>query len=185
MKLGVVVGHTKNKPGAFSETMNVHEYKWNSDLGKKIEPHANANLEIKTFFRDGHGIAGAYREADQWGADLTVELHFNSSDNVTATGTGVLYFPGSARGRRWAGLLRDQIGQVLGLPDWPRGTGGVVTPFQASGVQERGKASLGAGRAPAALIEPFFGSNPNDCAVASAEKGALARAIAAAAGRFS
>ena len=176
MRFGVVVGHTKVQPGAFSSTFGQSEYVWNSDLASRILSMAGG-LDIKVFFRDGHGIAGAYAQTDAWGASAVTELHFNSSHNVTSTGTGVLYLAGSARGRLLATCLHGQLSQVLGLSDWPRGTGGVVTPFQASGAQERGKTSLSAGRAPAALIEPFFGSNPDDCSVAASRKDDMARAI--------
>ena len=183
MKLGIVVGHTRNRQGAHSQTLAQSEYPWNSDLAERIQARAG-DLEHRVFFRDGHGIKGAYRQADDWGATVTVELHFNASDNAHATGTGVLYFPGSVNGKRLATLLREEMGTALELPDWPSGTGGVVTPFQASGKQERGKTSLGAGRAPAALIEPFFGSNPDDATRANARKDALAEAIVRAARRY-
>lgn len=183
MKLGVVVGHTQNRPGAHSTFLDANEYPWNRDLASRIEKNSGA-LKTKVFFRDGHGIAGAYRESDEWGSDITVELHFNSADSPHATGTGVLYHPNSDSGKRFATLLRQEIREALPLPDWPGGTGGVVTPFEASGEQRRGQTSLSAGVAPATLIEPFFGSNKGDCKVAEANKDALAVAIVQAAGRF-
>jgi N-acetylmuramoyl-L-alanine amidase len=113
-----------------------------------------------------------------------VELHFNAAVASNATGTGVLYHPRSTRGRAWAGLLQSGMTAALGLPPWPEGTDGVITPFRASGREMRGQKSLSAGQAPAALIEPFFGSNPADAARAAAAKGALALAIVRAAERW-
>ncbi len=83
-----------------------------------------------------------------------------------------------------AKLLCQEIRAALQLPDWPPGTGGVVTPFQASGEERRGQRSVTSGRAPATLIEPFFGSHRGDCEVAQANKDALAQAIVAAVRRF-
>lgn len=183
MKLGIVVGHTNLDKGAASPHLGQQEYTWNSDLAQRIVA-LNSPIGRKVFFRDGVGVAGAYAAADAWGAKLTVELHFNSAHLHTATGTGVLYLAGSQRGRRFAGFLYARINAVLGLGEWPKGTGGVVTPYQASGAQMRGQRSLTAGRAPATLIEPFFGSNPNDCARAQARKDDLAAAILAAAADF-
>lgn len=182
MKLGVIVGHTNNSKGAWSDTLGQAEYTWNRHLAELIEDIATS-VEIKTFLRDGHGIAGAYAASDAFGANLTVELHFNASHNDQATGTGVLYYPGSKNGRRFSKFLFDELSQVLGLRDWPKGSGGVVTPFQASGQQRRGLRSLSAGRAPAALIEPFFGSNPQDSATAQSSKQDMAQAIVRAAER--
>ncbi len=183
MKLGIIVGHTANRPGAHSPFLESSEYPWNSDLADRVKQNAGA-LKTKVFFRDGHGISGAYRESDEWGSDITVELHFNSADSVHATGTGVLYHPSSMSGKRFAIMLRQEMGEALGLPDWPSGTGGIVTPFEASGEQRRGQTSLSAGVAPATLIEPFFGSSKNDCQVAGARKDELAKAIVRAAGRY-
>ncbi len=183
MRLGIVVGHTSYRPGAYSQYLESAEYPWNADLAKRIEACADG-LETKTFFRDLQGIAGAYADSDHWGSDLTVELHFNASDNGHATGTGVIYDPESRESRDMAKLLCQEIRAALQLPDWPPGTGGVVTPLQASGEERRGQRSVTSGRAPATLIEPFFGSNRGDCQAAQANKDALARAIVAAIKRF-
>jgi N-acetylmuramoyl-L-alanine amidase len=180
MKLGIIVGHTRADEGAFSRTLNQQEYSWNSDLANMILA-VNSGVERRVFFRDNGGIDGAYGASDQWGSNITVELHFNSAHLSTATGTGVLYLSGSTRGKRFATHLFERTNAVLRLGDWPKQTGGVVTPFQASGQQMRGQRSLTAGRAPATLIEPFFGSNPNDCNTASANKSKYAEAIVRAA----
>jgi N-acetylmuramoyl-L-alanine amidase len=183
MKLGIVVGHTSYRPGAYSQYLKSAEYPWNIDLAKRIEACADG-LETKTFLRDAQGIAGAYADSDRWGSDLTVELHFNSSDNAHSTGTGVIYDPESRESRDMAKLLCQEIRSALQLPDWPPGTGGVVTPLQASGEERRGQRSVTSGRAPATLIEPFFGSHRGDCQVAESGKDALALAIATAIKRF-
>ncbi|WP_306115515.1 MULTISPECIES: N-acetylmuramoyl-L-alanine amidase [unclassified Roseovarius] len=183
MKLGVIVGHTQNSQGAYSPTLQAYEYTWNSDLAQRIQNTAT-HLTIRTFFRDNVGIAGAYQASDAFGSDITVELHFNSSHNTSSKGTGILYCPGSTRGRSFATLLFEEMDAVLGFGDWPQGSGGVVTPFQASGQQRRGETSLKSGRAPATLIEPFFGSNPTECASANANKTNLASAIVTAAERY-
>ena len=44
---------------------------------------------------------------------------------------------------------------------------------------DRGGESLYVGRAPAILVEPYFGSNANDCNAADVKRDALARAILA------
>ncbi|MCP3970937.1 MAG: N-acetylmuramoyl-L-alanine amidase [Rhodobacteraceae bacterium] len=180
MKLGIIVGHTSADAGALSAHLGMQEYPWNKDLATRIG-QVGTQIGIRTFLRDQGGIAGAYQRSDAWGSDITTELHFNSAHNQNARGTGILYDPGSSSGKRFAGHLFDRISAVLETPDWPRGTGGAVTPFQASGRQRRGQRSLQAGRAPATLIEPFFGSSPSDSGKAGARKDQLAEAIVRAA----
>jgi N-acetylmuramoyl-L-alanine amidase len=182
-RLGIIVGHESRAQGAPSPWLGTHEYPWNSDLAA-IMMAVETPLECKVFFRDGVGIAGAYAASDDWGSDVTVELHFNYSDNENATGTGILYYPGSKRGRQFAGILYREISGVLGLREWPRGSGGIATPFEASGQARRGQTSLAAGRAPATLLEPFFGSNERDSAAAAAGKQDYAAAIIRAAERM-
>lgn len=182
MKVAIVVGHTKNAPGAESKTLRTTEYPWNKDLAAKIVAQSPNGIEFKTFLRDDGGVAGAYKAGDKWGADAFVELHFNSSHNVTSTGTGVLYQTGKSKA--WAEALYAELSKVLRLKAWPGGTDGVCTPFQASGRQERGKGSLTASSAPSALIEPFFGSNPNDSRMAQSNKDRMAAAVARAAATY-
>lgn len=181
-KLAIVVGHTADAPGAYSATLASSEYPWNKDLAQRIAALGTATLESRTFFRDGIGIAGAYAAGDDWGAHAFVELHFNASHNATSTGTGVLYQ--TAASKPLALALYGEISSVLRLPPWPKRSAGVCTPFQASGAQERGKNALTASRRPSALIEPFFGSNPDDCRAAQARKEALAGAVFTAAAAF-
>lgn len=174
MKLAIVVGHTNSAKGAYATSRNVHEYTWNKALAEKIL-EARGKHDIKIFFRDGIGIAGAYQSADDWGANATIELHFNASHHDTSSGSGVLYAPGSAKGKLLAKSLQNELQGFTKLKSWPEGTDGVVTPFQASGKQQRGLTSLTSGRAPAALVEPFFGSCPSDCNAAMVDLSSLAK----------
>ena len=174
-KLAVVVGHSKADKGAYSPILKNSEYDWNSDLAKTIASASSPTLEIKVFYRDMGGIPGAYGAGDSWGADAFIELHFNSSHNTTSIGTGILYQ--TSKSKPLAQELFKELHEVLELQAWPEGSGGVCTPFQASGSQERGKKSLTASKKPSALIEPFFGSNPKDPDIAAAKKADMAAAI--------
>lgn len=166
MKIGIVVGHTRLSPGKLSPWLQVHEYPWNCDLADLMLSAAPPGHGFRVFFRDGQGITGAYRQADEWGADRTVELHFNAFAPA-ASGTLTLYAPGSKRGRWLAGVVQERMVAVLGLQDR-----GAVEPMG-----DRGLASLTAIPAPAILVEPFFGTNRVDCEVATARKAELAAAI--------
>lgn len=175
-RLAIVVGHNSEKQGAVRTDTGETEFVWNSDLAKMIEDEARdyPDLEVKTFFRQpGLGytreIRRVYEETDRWGANATVELHFNSSANTSASGTETLT-SGTPASMALAVSVNQEMVAALGLKDR-----GVKT--RAAG--DRGGASLMSGRAPAALIEPFFGSSEKGqkATDSSAEKRALAEAV--------
>lgn len=154
--LAVVVGHNERAQGAIRQDTGETEYSWNSRLAAMIDDLSSqyAGLNVRVFFRNGalrsytREIKDVYARTDAWGADATVELHFNSHHNPNATGTETLT-SGSRKSLEYAYELQDNMLDALGLRD--RGEKIVRTG--------RGSASLMSGRAPAALIEPFFGSS--------------------------
>ncbi|WP_027237831.1 N-acetylmuramoyl-L-alanine amidase [Leisingera caerulea] len=175
MKLAIVVGHNARAQGAVRPDTGETEFAWNSRLAKMILAEAKRfpGIDVRTFFRARGGTYGdeirrVYRETDDWGADATCELHFNSHHNPQATGTETLS-SGSAASLRYCEALQTRMLAALGLKN--RGRKVVRTG--------RGAASLIAGRAPAALIEPFFGSSPKGQQATDEphEMQALARAI--------
>lgn len=175
-RFAIVVGHNSEKQGAVRGDSGETEFVWNSDLAKLIEHEARdyADLEVRTFYRQaGLGYRGeirrVYEETDRWGANVTVELHFNSHADPSATGTETLT-SGTPASMALAVAVNREVVAALGLRDR-----GVKT--RAS--DDRGGASLMSGRAPAILIEPFFGSSPKGQKATDTthEKEALAEAI--------
>ncbi len=176
MKLAIVVGHNSEKQGAVRPDTGESEFVWNSGLAKMIEQQARdyPGFEVKIFYRQpGLGYRGeirrVYEETDRWGANATVELHFNASSNPNASGTETLT-SGTAASMALALAVNQEMVAVLGLKD--RGV-------KTRSARDRGGASLMSGRAPAILIEPFFGtSKRGQCATNSlSKKEALAEAI--------
>lgn len=168
-RIALVVGHNPASQGAVRATDKRTEYDWNGDLAAAIMAHAPAMYRV---FRrpSGRGYSAEIRETyaavDAWGASASIELHFNGGA-ASATGTETLS-SGSANSRKLAALIQPAMVVALGLRD--RG-------ILIRGKSERGGASLHAGRAPAVLIEPYFGSNKADCAAADRNYSALSRAI--------
>lgn len=166
-KLAAIVGHTRESPGAFGQDpIGQNEYFWNSDLAERMKQHATgfADLSVEVFFRDLGGIPGAYRRAGEWGADACIELHFNSFEG-NARGTETIFV--TERSQPLAEALQAAMVGVLALRD--RGTN---PPREG-----RGRQSLTQLQVPSVIVEPFFGSNPNDCQRAHERKGALATAL--------
>lgn len=157
MKLAIVVGHNRQSQGAVRSDTGESEWIYNSTLAAHmVEASKNHNIQAEIFFRaPGLGysreIAQVYSEVDEWGADASIELHFNSHGDPTASGTETLS-SGSARSVELAEEVHMAMVEDLGLRD----RGVKVHNRRTKG---RGYKSLVAGSAPAILVEPFFGSS--------------------------
>lgn len=168
-KIALVIGHNARAQGAVRATDGRTEYDWMADLAAAIQAAQPAMYKIirrpagKAYSAE---IKEAYGAADAWGAVATVELHFNGGPPA-ATGTETLT-SGTTGSLRLAKLIQPAMVGALGLRDR-----GLVTRKRG----DRGGESLWVGRAPAVLIEPYFGSNPEDCRAADRHFSALARAI--------
>lgn len=166
-KIALVVGHNAYAQGAVRALDGVSEFVWNGKLAQMIAALSPANYVVVHRTAGAGEIARAYREVTASGALASVEIHFNASEAASATGTETLT-SGSAKSVRLAGAINDAMVAVLGLKNR-----GVKTVPKGG----RGYVSLNAADAPAVLIESYFGSNANDCAVADAKISALAAAI--------
>lgn len=177
MKLAIVVGHNEVSQGAVRSDNGESEFLYNSRLATLMRRVAHEhNLQIGVFFRRPGGgysreIARVYKEVDDWGADASIELHFNSAGDPRASGTET-FSSGSSGSLELAQEVQMEMVEELGLRD--RGI-----KIRNSRTKGRGYQSLVAGRAPAILIEPFFGSNGRGTAVSDErhEQEALAEAI--------
>ena len=166
-RIALVVGHNPKAQGAVRVTDGRTEYDWCGDLAAQIFALAPARYTIVRRTPGSGEIGRAYAEVDRLGVNASVELHFNAAEAASATGTETLT-SGSAASKRLAALVQAGMVGALGLRD--RG-------LLVRSKSERGGASLHTGKAPAILIEPYFGSNRADCAAADRNFPALARAI--------
>lgn len=165
-KVALIVGHNAKAQGAVRVTDGRTEYDWCGVLAEAIHRLDPARYIIIRRTPGTGEIARAYAMADQTGVLATVELHFNGGP-AAATGTETLT-SGSRGSVRLCDLLQRHMVSALGLPD--RGV-------KVRGRKDRGGSSLHSGKAPAALIEPYFGSNRGDCVTADAQMTNLALAI--------
>lgn len=168
--IALIIGHNARAQGAVRATDGRTEYDWNSDLAAAIRDRAPGRYTVLRRQSHPSGYAGEIREvyaqADAVRALATVELHFNGGP-ASATGTETLT-SGSAGSLRLAKLIQPAMVGALGLRDR-----GILT----RGRNDRGGASLFAGRAPAVLIEPYFGSRDADCQAADRHYAALVDAV--------
>lgn len=165
----IVVGHNSVAQGAVRVTDGVTEFEWNNRLAGMIKSHNPGLIQVFNRVR-GRGYSAeideVYSKVDASGAKLVVELHFNGAGDPSVKG-GETLSSGSNGSMKLANIVRRRVDGVLGGPD--RGV-------KVKKRTDRGGRSLHAGRAPAVLDEPYFGSNAESCAVADDAMDELAEA---------
>jgi N-acetylmuramoyl-L-alanine amidase len=163
VKLGVIVGHEKNAGGALLKLSRMNEYSYNGEVARLMKLMASElnDIEVVIILRDGIGIDGAYKKANEALCDCVIELHFNAFDGK-AIGTQTLS-TSDARDVEFATLVQKAMCRVFERTSISRG----VTKLARSA---RGGGNVHGFPAGAnCLVEPFFGD------VASEEKMALGK----------
>jgi N-acetylmuramoyl-L-alanine amidase len=143
------------------------EFQFNSKLANLIkEKSESTNIDISIVYRDTY-YSKLPGKVNRENADAVVSLHCNAY-NRTTSGTEMLYYYTSTRGRALAGNLQYRVMQVLGLND--RG----IKPKSS---EDRGGFLLRYTAAPCVITEPFFIDNDADLKIATDNIDALADAI--------
>jgi len=161
----LVIGHKKDSPGAVNAGSGLSEFDFNEALAMRIEAKVRG-VRIQRIYRRTYDALPA--DINALGPDFIVSLHCNAYD-TEASGTEVLYYHRSERGRQMAALLQTQLLACLRLPD--RG----IRPKTS---EDRGGYLLRNTDAPCVIAEPFFIDNDGDLARARADEDALAEAYA-------
>lgn len=159
-KIALIVGHNEKKKGAFFyfENKKIYEYDfWNDFLIEIVNEVAKSDkIQVEIFHRIPNvsyknEIQWVYHEAKLWGADLSIECHFNSA-NKKASGYEVLYV--SKRGKRIADIINNSFDIFL---DKYRDRGSKKLKFY-----NRGYRNLTTAKYPSVIVEPFFSFNGLD-----------------------
>ena len=178
VKVAVIVGHTKDAPGAvMAAPYNKTEYDFNTGIANAMLKFAQANypqLDLVIIFRDGIGISGAYAKARALLCDVAIELHFNAFDGK-ASGSEVLCTPDS-NDVEFAQIVQKMICEVFSRNGESRG----VKTLSKDARGGRNVHSFPGGAN--CLVEPFFGDNPVEASLAMSHydeySEALVRAVA-------
>ncbi len=155
MKIAIVIGHDANSQGAYGN-MGVSEWIFNDEF--------MSELFFKEMMPDKHTYYVLYRNAnisgytnkmielhntiDEIGCEISVELHFNSFSDTSATGHEVLYC--SENGKKIAQKLDEAFDNNLETTD--RGLKKITMNDNGGGFCCRGKSY-------AIISEPFFGAH--------------------------
>lgn len=166
-KCALVVGHKKTSPGAFNENSAITEFNFNDRLAMDIEDAVTEVETVRVYRRTYNQLPA---DINELGSDFTISLHCNAF-NREASGTEVLYYYKSEKGKNIAHILQKSLVAALGLND--RG----IKPKTA---EDRGGFLLKYTNMPCLIAEPFFIDNDEDLAKASSNRDVLVKAYAGA-----
>lgn len=154
-KIALVVGHTPSKPGAIGNS-KVSEYKFNKELVEEVVASCELSTdnEYKVFYRNpalgfyGLQMEGLHTDIDDWGADISIEFHFNGAGDPEVNGHEVLYC--SSKGQAVAEVFDTEFDEQL--PNRDRNLKKITSSDRGGGFVCRGNSA-------AIILEPFFASH--------------------------
>lgn len=155
-KVALIVGHQKVSQGAFSIPMSIHEYEFNTGVAQALCSVLIESFDCQIYFRDGKTIEETYNGIADWNPDLSLELHFNAESSGLARGTETLC---ALKWSNFGTLIQNSM--LASLERVGKEDRGVELIHPGDHLT-RGWASCQANW-PQALLEPFFGSNQEDC----------------------
>ena len=163
-KCALVIGHKKSSPGASNE-MGLTEFAFNEKLAMEIEDEVNDVVTQRIYRRTYNTLPS---DINEFNPDFIISLHCNAF-NEEASGTEVLYYHRSTKGKLMAEILNEKLVDALGLNN--RG----IKPKSA---EDRGGYLLKSTLAPCVIAEPFFIDNNSDLKVVIDKRDALIKAYA-------
>lgn len=163
-KCALVIGHKKSSPGASNE-MGLTEFAFNEKLAMEIEDEVNDVVTQRIYRRTYNTLPS---DINEFNPDFIISLHCNAF-NKTASGTEVLYYHRSTKGKLMAEILNEKLLEALGLNN--RG----IKPKSA---EDRGGYLLKSTVAPCVIAEPFFIDNNSDLKIVIDKRDALIKAYA-------
>jgi N-acetylmuramoyl-L-alanine amidase len=192
IKLGILVGHSDKAKGAYSASLQAHEYTLWTEVAIEIWREARElGIDAKVFKRDGISIEKVGQLVSGW-ADYAIELHFNSAAkrvknpnfgtnnqpeyietiDIAPNGCETLYDAHPPESRAFAQVIHSAMLRALTEPnpnysEHRKDTNPFSKP-KDRGVKliqdgDRGHRNLSSVTIPSCLIEPFFGSHALDC----------------------
>ena len=151
-KIAFVIGHTSKDKGAFSTFLQVSEF----DLFKEFaNKHLSGVGDI--FLHDETITSYTQRQADTATKtteyEYVFELHFNAA-TPAAEGCEALFYTGNTKAKKIAEKFCSLMVHFLDMKN--RGA-------KALNASDRGFGFVSKQKPTALILEPFFGSNEDDC----------------------
>ncbi len=164
-KCALVIGHKKTSPGASNKNTGLTEFSFNDELAIEIEKMVS-DVEVQRIYRRTYNTLPD--DINELNPDFTISLHCNAF-NETASGTEVLYYHRSTKGKLIAEILNEKLVNALALKN--RGE-------KPKSAEDRGGYLLKNTIAPCVIAEPFFIDNDNDLNIVQENREALVKAYA-------
>lgn len=153
MKVAFIVGHHEGAKGAVSPFLQSSEWDFYNRVGK----HLN-NIDVFQHSPHIRGytqrIRNTAKKLDDY--DLVIEGHFNAAI-PQANGCETLYYFNSKKGKQYATIFSELVNEFTGIKLRNNGLKALVNS------KDRGYQAVFQPKPPTILIEPFFGSNQEDC----------------------
>jgi N-acetylmuramoyl-L-alanine amidase len=178
--IAICIGHSRRigsryDGGAWSDSLQINERDFNLKVADKLQKLLGEKKIASKIFSEYNGngygtakfeVANKIRMAR---ATFAIELHFNSA-SPEANGHEWLYWHSSLLGKRIAQKFEDAFSKLF-----PNIKARGIKAIQK---QDRGGKFLELTHCPAVILEPFFGSNVQDCSKINVERIAEAYAKA-------
>jgi N-acetylmuramoyl-L-alanine amidase len=164
-RCALVIGHKKSSPGASNKSSGLTEFAFNEAIAIEIESEIDG-VDVQKISRRTYTSLPA--DINELNPDFIMSLHCNAF-NENATGTEVLYYHRSIKGKLAAEILKDHLINALGLSD--RG----IKPKTS---EDRGGYLLRYTNAPCVIAEPFFIDNDSDLQIVTDRRKELIKAYA-------
>ena len=167
MKVALIIGHNKRSKGAYSQIVG-SEYDYWKGIAEKIKTEIPALVDVyerkpnKFYVPEMNEVLEELNKNDY---KSCIELHFNSSTNSQANGCECLVYYKNNKAKELATNFMARLQNIFGSKI--RGNHGIIE-IQDSKV--RGGYGICNSKDTYILIEPFFGSNPDESLKFSVEK---------------
>lgn len=162
----LVIGHKKSSPGAVNQSQHLSEFDYNEQLALEIEASLSDNKKVKVQRIYRRTYSTLPDDINALNPDFIICLHCNAF-NTKATGTEVLFYHRSKKGKKFAKVLDKNLVKALELTN--RG-------IKAKTTEDRGGYLLKQTNAPCLISEPFFIDNNHDLEVAESKRTELVNA---------
>lgn len=167
MKVALIIGHNKRSKGAYSQIVG-SEYDYWKRIAEKIKTEIPEMVDVyerkpnKFYVPEMEEVLKELNKNDY---KTCLELHFNSSTNSQANGCECLVYYKNNKAKELATNFMARLQNIFGSKI--RGNHGIIE-IQDSKV--RGGYGICNSKDTYILVEPFFGSNPDESLKFSVEK---------------
>ena len=148
MRVGLINGHSIRDKGAENRIYGISEWTYNKQIIEKLIPLLQKDgIDVVTD-EDEDAYLQEPKRMNGYNCDIIISLHANGFYSQTATGSEVIYWYSSQKGKRMAEVFQEEIHNVFKL-----GNRGII-PVDNNTI--RGKYTLKATNCPCIIVEPFF-----------------------------